>query len=409
MEHAITAALADSDSDDEPGAPAAAAALRANLALQAQLKAALRRVAPVVNATARARHAALDRLLAVARPDAPAPAAPWAPGEDDALRRAVAAQACARPRDVDWACAARALAARSAGTCFRRWDDLKPWAAWTAAEDARLARAAAAHRGARWDATAAAVSSEGRRTPLECLRRCRERRGKKDRGWTAPEDARLRGLVAVHGALDRGERWRRVADALAGRTPKQCRLRWTEHVRWHPRAGAWAPAEETKLVRAVRAHAPARRVTAQAAGVGAMPFVVPAGDHRLGFWSAVAVRVQRRTPGQCREKWAHLLDPDVSRRPWSDADDAALVAAVARHGAGRWTRIQADVPHRTDRHCRQRAEAKWHLGGTGWAGPRTKNAAPAPNEHLGALLAAVARADDDDEVLADAPPVAPRA
>ena len=49
-----------------------------------------------------------------------------------------------------------------------------------------------------------------------------------------------------------------------------------------------------------------------------------------------------------------MLDPTISRRPWSDADDAALAAAVARHGAGRWMTISKDVPHRTDAQCRRR-------------------------------------------------------
>ena len=106
--------------------------------------------------------------------------------------------------------------------------------------------------------------------------------------WTADEDAQLRDRVSVDCGLIRGDRWRAVAEAFPGKTPKQCRLRWMETLRWNPRlarsasgvaTGAkWAPAEERTLVRAVRKRAPPRSVPPGAPGADAVPFVVPSGD-----------------------------------------------------------------------------------------------------------------------------------
>ena len=128
------------------------------------------------------------------------------------------------------------------------------------------------------------------------------------------------------------------------------------------------------MVRAVRKRArcrgPCRR---GATGADAVPFVVPSGDHHWGFWSSVAVDVPRRTPYGCRDKWMQMLDPTISRRPWSDADDTALAAAVARHGAGKWMTISKDVPHRTDAQCRRR----WVQKNPTWE-PERPAPAPAP-------------------------------
>ena len=141
------------------------------------------------------------------------------------------------------------------------------------------------------------------------------------------------------------------------------------------------------MVRAVRARALPRPVPPGATGAAAVPFVVPAGDHHWGFWSSVAVGVPRRTPYGCRDKWMQMLDPTISRRPWSDADDAALAAAVARHGAGRWMTISKDVPHRTDAQCRRR----WCQKNPTWEPERP---APAPEPApIDALLRDVADED----------------
>ena len=77
MDAALTAALADSDSDEseqhQSSEAAAAAALRANLRLQARIKAALKCTREAMGAPLRERNAALDRILIARAAKAPLP------------------------------------------------------------------------------------------------------------------------------------------------------------------------------------------------------------------------------------------------------------------------------------------------------------------------------------------------
>ena len=77
MDAALTAALADSDSDEseqhQSSEAAAVAALRANLALQARIKAALKCTREAMGAPLRERNAALDRILIARAAKAPLP------------------------------------------------------------------------------------------------------------------------------------------------------------------------------------------------------------------------------------------------------------------------------------------------------------------------------------------------
>ena len=453
MDAALTAALADSDSDE--GEQHQSPALRLNLALQARIKAALKCTREAMGAPLRERNAALDRLLIAraaaaplpppsplsfidlnaaavkwARPPpatAPAPdAAPPAPAPAPMDTSPPAAPApplhdAADEELADTPAATTALAAVQraevlsrrieaqtrevevalAGMPLRGADEPVAPAPAPAPEPAAPAPAPAP------EVAAPAPEPAAPAPPAPRDAAAPQQPPEKRPLWTADEDAQLRDRVSVYCGLIRGDRWRAVAEAFPGKTPRQCRLRWTETLRWNPRmarsasgvaTGAkWAPAEERTLVRAVRKRAPPRSVPPGATGADAVPFVVPSGDHHWGFWSSVAVDVPRRTPYGCRDKWMQMLDPTISRRPWSDADDAALAAAVARHGAGKWMTISKDVPHRTDAQCRRR----WVQKNPTWEPERT---APAPEPApIDALLRDVA----EEEELAAAPPLSP--
>ena len=60
--------------------------------------------------------------------------------------------------------------------------------------------------------------------------------------WSAKEDNALRALVDVHGA------WRLVASGLVGRTGKQCRARWYNHLDPSINRGPWT-IQEDELIR----------------------------------------------------------------------------------------------------------------------------------------------------------------
>ena len=412
MDAALAAALADSDSDE--GEPHQSPALRLNLALQARIEAALKCTREAMAAPLRARNAALDRLLIARAAAAPLPppsplsfidldaaAAKWARPPPAAAPAPDAALPAPPPAPMDTSPPA-APAPRPAP---------EPAAPAPEPEPAAPAPAPAPEVAAPAPAPAALAPPAPRDAAAPGDDAAPQQPPEKRPLWTADEDAQLRDRVSVYCGLIRGDRWRAVAEAFPGKTPRQCRLRWTETLRWNPRlarsasgvaTGAkWAPAEERTLVRAVRARALPRPVPPGATGAAAVPFVVPAGDHHWGFWSSVAVDVPRRTPYGCRDKWMQMLDPTISRRPWSDADDAALAAAVARHGAGKWMAISKDVPHRTDAQCRRR----WCQKNPTWEPERPAPApdAPAPDAPAPAPIDALLRDVAEEEELAAAP------
>lgn len=79
--------------------------------------------------------------------------------------------------------------------------------------------------------------------------------------------------------------------------------------------------------------------------------------HKYGLsnWSDVSEFVGNgRTRSQCSQRWYRGLDPRISKERWSDAEDSALLDAVARHGTKAWTKISKDVKTRCDVQCRNR-------------------------------------------------------
>ena len=66
----------------------------------------------------------------------------------------------------------------------------------------------------------------------------------KRKQWTTEEDAHVRKCVGIHGTRS----WTLVAQDLPGRTGKQCRERWHNHLDLDIRKDAWSLEEDRKLL-----------------------------------------------------------------------------------------------------------------------------------------------------------------
>jgi len=71
-------------------------------------------------------------------------------------------------------------------------------------------------------------------------------------------------------------------------------------------------------------------------------------------WKKIAEEVGNKNEDQCNQHWYRVLDPRISKKKWSDAEDQLLLNTVNKFGSSAWKKISNALPGRTDLQCRHR-------------------------------------------------------
>lgn len=74
-------------------------------------------------------------------------------------------------------------------------------------------------------------------------------------------------------------------------------------------------------------------------------------------WVNVSDQLNNKfTPNQCQQRYMKLSVPNVTKGPWTEAEDALVVKLVGEYGAKKWSVIASHLPGRIGKQCRER----WH-------------------------------------------------
>ena len=57
---------------------------------------------------------------------------------------------------------------------------------------------------------------------------------------------------------------------------------------------------------------------------------------------------------QCLHRWQKVLNPNLTKGPWTKQEDSVLMGLVDECGAKNWTKISEGLPGRIGKQCRER-------------------------------------------------------
>lgn len=72
-------------------------------------------------------------------------------------------------------------------------------------------------------------------------------------------------------------------------------------------------------------------------------------------WNAVAQFVgSGRNRAQCSQRWQRVIDPKISKLPFSEEEDQKLIKLLEKYGPKLWTKVAQEMGNRSDVQCRYR-------------------------------------------------------
>lgn len=142
--------------------------------------------------------------------------------------------------------------------------------------------------------------------------------------WTPEEDALLASIVQASETVN----WKAAESHFPGKTSQQIFERWTKVLDPTLLKGSWTREEDEMIITFVRTYG-------------------------CRSWTKLAKMLPGRIGKQCRERWRNHLNPDISRGPWTPAEDYQLMVLHEQYGNS-WSKIAAMMPTRADNMIKNR-------------------------------------------------------
>ncbi|KAG7381070.1 hypothetical protein PHYPSEUDO_006504 [Phytophthora pseudosyringae] len=137
--------------------------------------------------------------------------------------------------------------------------------------------------------------------------------------WTPEEDSVLRDGVCKFG----GKKWKAISERIERRSPEECNERWNKLQGMGTLVKRpWSEAEDKRMLQLVKKYGASK-------------------------WAVIASFLKGRNGKQCRERWHNQLNPTIKKTPWTEKENAIIVAMQARLG-NCWAKITSQLPGRTD-------------------------------------------------------------
>lgn len=105
-------------------------------------------------------------------------------------------------------------------------------------------------------------------------------------------------------------------------------------------------------------------------------------------WNEISKHVGTKNGDQCNQHWHRVLNPKISKNPWTKEEDNTLRSKVEEFGQSSWKKIAEYLPGRTDIQCRHRFLMLQRHKERGVLPPESKPRRPHLTAHTTASLAA---------------------